>query len=254
MIDPDKALSAVPPSLRKEQLKEHSALVQAYAEGRWDTSSLKAARLCEVAYTIIRGRADGSYPTKPSKPNNMVAACKALEKESSLPRGLRILASRVIPGIYEIRNNRDVGHVGSEVASNRMDASLAIASADWLLAELVRVFHDMGTSEAQQVVDALSQRRVPLIWQGGTIRKVLDPKMPTKDQVLVLLDQQAGAIAVSELQAWCEYKHAANFRKVLVRLHQQKLVLYDSAHKDVQILPPGSASAAALVTDYLRRS
>lgn len=253
MIDPARALSSIPERLRLPLLKEYGSLTQAYAEGRWDVASLKAGRFCEVAYSILKGHADGSFPDAPAKPDNMVAACKALENKTALPRGLRILAARLIPAIYEVRNNRDVGHIGGDVASNRIDATLAISAVDWLLSEMIRVFHAMEISDAQAVIDALSQRRSPVIWEGGNIKRILDPSMQARDQALVLLDQSATWENVEELRKWCDYKNSANFRKIVQRLHDSKQVEYDAPRSRVRILPPGSNRASDLVTDFLRR-
>ena len=234
-------------------LREYAAMTQAYAEGRWDTASLKAGRFCEVAYSTIKGYADGAYPAAPVKPTNMVAACKALENLTALPRGLRILAARLIPAIYEVRNNRDVGHVGGDVASNRMDATLAVETVDWLLGEMIRVFHAMQIAEAQSVVDALSERRVPIIWEGESVKRILDPSMAARDQVLVLLDQSVTWVNLEDLRNWCDYKNSTNFRKIVSRLHSAKLVEFDSKGQRARILPPGSAKAGDLVADFLKR-
>lgn len=96
-------------------------------------------------------------------------------------------ADAVLIALYEIRNNRGVGHVGGEVDANHMDAVAVRYMAKWLVTELVRVFHNLDTTAATEVVDALVEREIPVIWQVGDRRRVLQPKLSMKDRMLLLL-------------------------------------------------------------------
>src|SRR5262249_11793590 len=99
-----------------------------YAEHRWGPSELDGGKFCEIVYWVIAGAISGSFASSPSKPSNMVQACRDLE---GLPasstrvgdRSLRILIPRFLPAIYDIRNNRGVGHVGGDVNPNFLDAT-----------------------------------------------------------------------------------------------------------------------------------
>ncbi|MBB3083292.1 hypothetical protein [Geodermatophilus sabuli] len=44
-------------------------------------------------------------------------------------------------GLYDIRNNRGVGHAGADVDPNHMDATVVLYQSKWLVAELVRLLH-----------------------------------------------------------------------------------------------------------------
>jgi hypothetical protein len=152
----------------------------------------------------------------------MLAACQALERQSPDPsrvgdRSLRVLIPRLLPVLYEIRNNRGVGHVGGDVDPNHMDAEAVQAMASWAMAELVRIFHGVKTDEAQQTVDALVERKSPLIWAVGEIKRVLDPKMSAKNQVLVLLHHSTGWVSATDLLKWVEYSNASMFRSKVLR-------------------------------------
>jgi hypothetical protein len=166
MIDAAKLLATVPTPLRDPLVAEYKGIVVAYAEGRWKLAGLDGGRFCEVVFTIVEGALSGSFPSGPSKPSRFPEACKALENKSPVAvgdRSLRILIPRVLLGLYEIRNNRNVGHVGGDVSPNKMDATYVRDGATWVMAELVRVFHGVSTAEAQESVDALVERKHPLV-------------------------------------------------------------------------------------------
>jgi hypothetical protein len=137
---------ALPAGLRIELLREFNKVVRNFREGRWEPAELDGGKLCEVVYSVVRGRVDGKYPTKATKPKNMTTACAALENASpSFPRSIRLQIPRTLVALYGVRNDRSVGHVGGDVNPNHMDASLVLAMSKWLVAELVRLFHGVDS-------------------------------------------------------------------------------------------------------------
>lgn len=245
MIDASTLLNGLPPGLREPLIKSYQEISSNYIEGRWEPAELNGGKFCEVVYTIVDGALSGSFANVPSKPRNMVAACRALEQISPNParvgdQSLRIMIPRTLPVLYEVRNNRGVGHVGGDVDPNFLDATAVFGMASWVLAELVRIFHGVSTELAQTTVDALIERKHPLIWEVGDVRRVLDPKMEKKDQALLLLHQRPGWVSDAELFSWVEYSTINNFRKAVLRqFHTKRLVEYDETAKRVRISPLG---------------
>lgn len=240
MLDPSKILAGIPEQLRIPLLESFQSIRRNFIERRWEPSELNGGKFCEVAYTIIRGRADSAYPDGPQKPRNMRQACDRLEDETSLPRSLRILVPRMIPVVYEIRNNRGVGHVGGDVDPNQMDAIAVVEMTSWILAEFVRVFHDVATSVAQRAVDELVERQSPLVWEVGGLKRVLNPSMSAKDQSLVLLYSCSGSVTASDLSKWVEYSSVAMYRRrVLVPAHKSRIIEFETKSDSVTISPLG---------------
>jgi hypothetical protein len=136
-----------------------------------------------------------------------------------------------------------VGHVGGDVDPNLMDATVVYSMTSWILAELIRVFHNLSTKEAQEAVDALSERKLPLIWSpDGKLKRVLDTGLNTGDQTLLLLHQALGWVTDATLLASVEYSNASAYRsKVLTKLHRDRLIEYDKAQRRARISPKGSA-------------
>lgn len=244
-----KLLSVLPDSLRDTLLQEYREIVQNYAEHRWGPSELQGGRFCEVVYSILHGYAVGAYANGPSKPRDFVGACRALESHAHVPRSFQILIPRILPALYEIRNNRGVGHVGGDVDPNYMDATFVLGTANWVLAELIRVFHTLPVREAQQIVSALVERKVPLVWTGQSMKRVLNPTMSLKDVILVLLATSIGTVSVGELLDWSECKDKSYFKKLLRELHSNRMIEYKSNSLSVQLLPPGNLRAEHLLRE-----
>ena len=244
-IDPSKFLAAIPTSLRDPLLETYREIASNFAEHRWSPSELEGGKFCEVVYWISHGFITGTYVTSPTKPGNMVADCRRLETNSDTGKtgdqSLRILIPRMLPALYDIRNNRGVGHVGGDVNPNFMDASAVYSMASWILAELVRVFHNVKTDEAEAAVNGLVERNTPLIWSAGTAKRVLDTKMNTGDQTLLLLHQATGWMSEADLLHSTEYSNPSLYRSnVLTRLHKTRKIEYDKAGNRAHISPTGS--------------
>jgi hypothetical protein len=251
VIAASAALSAIPDGLRKPLLSEYQTIVQNFMEHRWLPSELSGGRFSEIVYTILDGQATKSYAASPAKPKDFVGACRKLENNAlpHVPRSFQILIPRVLPALYEIRNNRSVGHVGGDVDPNHMDAVAVLSMCNWTMGELVRVYHGLSIAEAQRVVDALAEVRIPAVWSDGTIKRVLQPRLKLPDQILLLVATSLPTVTTSELIKWTEASNKPYFMKLLRALHKKRFLEFNEASDTVQILPPGAQYIQQLVRD-----
>src|SRR5690242_11012254 len=87
----EELLAQIPSGLRDALLGAYGEITRNYRERRWEPSELNGGKLCEVVYSILKGHVSGKFPNKPSKPRNMVDACRELENESAMTsRAIRI--------------------------------------------------------------------------------------------------------------------------------------------------------------------
>jgi hypothetical protein len=251
-LAPEDAFSVLPSTLRDDLLSAFNEIVNNYREHEWEPSELNGGKLCEAVYTIIKGWLDGGqYPARAKKPSQFPQTCWGLEqKYQHVPnsRSARILIPRMMIGLYDIRNNRGVGHAGAEVDPNHMDATVVLYMAKWLVAELVRLLHILSIDEAAAIVDGLIEREVAWVWTHGDKKRVLRTGMTWKQQTLVLLLSEAGDVGEADLFRWLEHPGLPSFRKdVLKQLHKSRLIDYDTDKRTVRLLPPGVTAAEEVV-------
>ena len=239
MLTPDQALDTIPEGLRRPLIDEFSDIVNNFMERRWLPAELSGGRFCEIVYTILESYPSGSYPSSPKKPRNFVDACRRLENNSSIPRSFQILIPRLLPALYEIRNNRNVGHVGGDVDPDHMDSSAVVSISSWILAELIRVFHGIATEEAQKLVDIIVERRFQIVWKSGDVRRVLKPGLPLKHQILILLGSCTSKVQTDALFSWTDYRKRPYFNRLLRKLHDQRFIEFNQVDGEVELLPPG---------------
>lgn len=246
MIDRAKALASLPQGLRDELFDEFDSIVNNYRQGHWKASGLDGGRFSEVAYNVLVGITTGTFPLRANKPSNFKAKCDAFATDNqkyppaNSPHSARVLIPRVLAVLYDIRNNRNVGHIGGDVASNHMDAELVLHCAQWVMAEFVRIFHGLSISDATATVDALVERIVPTIWEVGDKKRVLRTDLALADKTLLLLYSTAGPVKDKVLADWLEQPRLDNYKRVIRTLHKAKWVEY-SADGSVTLSPIGTS-------------
>lgn len=235
-------LRGVPANFEEELFDRYREVERNFRERRWEPSELNGGKLCEAAYSILKGHIDGAFPSSPSKPSNFLQACRNLENApSTFPRSVRIQIPRMLSALYEFRNNRSVGHIGGDVNPNHMDAVCVLHMSKWVVAEFVRIFHNVTTDEASAIVDTLTERHIDLIWETAAAKKrVLQLDLSMGDKALLVLYSEAQPMDERVLVDWIEHSNASVFRRdVLRKQHKAKLVEYDATAKSVEISPLG---------------
>lgn len=252
MLTPASVFGVLPLGLRTALIGEYNSIVQNFSEQRWTPAELSGGKFCEIVYTVLDGFAKNVYAAAPSKPKNFVDSCRKLESNAGSPRSFQILIPRLLPPLYEIRNNRNVGHVGGDVDPNFMDSSAVLSIASWIMAELARVLHAVSVEDAQELVNSLSERRVPLIWESGGVKRVLNSSLSLRDQILVLLASCPGKTDIAQLRTWIEAKNGTYFKKTVLALHKARLVDVSENATRAELLPPGSVAASSIIATHLK--
>jgi hypothetical protein len=239
-------LGQLPASLRRELLDEYSKLEKNYREGKWEPAELDGGKFCEVVYCIVKGYLEGSYPDHATKPDRFADACNNVLPSISTTvsvglESMRLTIPRVLNGVYDMRNHRGVGHVGGDVNANHMDSTYILYAVKWIMAELIRVFHQTNTREATDAVEALTERTLSYIWEVDGVKQVLIKGMKKSEQVLHLLYGSAHSVSVDELAKWTDTRKD-NLKIVLTKLHNDKMLYFNRETCLVTISALGVAS------------
>lgn len=239
----DDVLKAIPLSFRKHILKSYRDLKVRHREAKYDAAGLSAGKFCESVFRFLQSHLTGaSVPFGTSIPNfadecaKLVALPKTRGNES-----LRVVLPRTLLFVYTLRNKRGIGHVGGDVDANRLDSQVIATASDWIICELIRIFHNLSLEEAQDLVDSVSTRQIPDIWEVAGRKRVLRDDLDFKDKTLLLLysSNDQGAL-VEDLFLWTKYSNPHVFKRaVLAPLDKKCLVDFDSETDFVTISPLG---------------
>lgn len=237
------ALKVLPDGLKGPLLAEFEQAMDEFRAGDWEAVGVKAGKFCEIAYCICAGHVAGKFPHTAHKPDNFPKSCNLLEEHNKTKgRGLCIQIPKILIALYELRNNRAIGHVSAEVSPNHMDAEFFLRGMKWVMAEFIRQLSTLALDDAHALVEAVTARTFQIVWTSGDTRRILEPAKTVSQKVLILLYAEGKPVNRNVLRAWTDYKNASYFRNTVLKdLHKHALVHFDEATDTVEILPPGQS-------------
>lgn len=244
-----QSFPGIPPTLVGELFEHFNGQLEAWYVRDWEKVGLKAGKIAEVVLSIIQGRGQQLYPERSQKPPNFRKACDSCESAyPALSRPLRIQLPRALAAIYELRNNRAIGHTGGPVDPNAQDGEYLFRASKWCVSELSRAICDEEKSTGvASFYQAVNISELPVIWEVDDTIRILRPDLTAGDKALLVMAHFAGPISVSELQDAVEYKNSTDFkRKVLQKLHERKLCEYNRNTNSAVISPLGLRRAREL--------
>lgn len=239
----ETALAKVPLPFRPKFVQHFLDVKKRIAEGKDEPVGLAAGKLCESVLRFLQHEVSGKYTPFNKQIGNFADDCRGLitSTNTAVPESLRVVMPRALVFVYTVRNKRGIGHVGGDVDANRIDAMTIARACDWIVCELIRIYHNLSLEEAQDLVDGLAQRTIPDIWHVAGKKRVLRGGLDFKQKVLLFCYQEPESAVLSEdLFSWVEYSHLPMFKKsVLTPLHKSRMIEYDRDTETVIISPLG---------------
>jgi len=214
-----------------------SELLDAYAEvkrnfylGGYRLTEVEGGRFSEAAFRVLEQVTTGSFTplSNQVKTEGLIDKLRSLPV-SKFPDSIRLHIPRALRLVYDIRNNRDAAHLADGIDPNLQDSSLVVSILDWVMAELVRLYHNVPADEAHRMVDQLVTRAAPIVQDFDGALKVLNPHLGAGDHCLVLLYPRGKQGATStQLSQWVRPSMRANLKRTLRQLSEEKdLVHFD---------------------------
>jgi hypothetical protein len=206
-----------PNKLVDELLSAYQDAKRNFFLGGLRLSAVEGGRFCEAAMRMLEYATTQNFTDL----GRMVASDKLFETLSNYPRAqfpesIRVHIPRAIRVVYDIRNKRDAAHLADDIDPNLQDATLVVSSLDWILAEFVRLYHQVSANEATKIIDGVVTRKVPVIEDFDGFLKVLNPKLKVSGYILVLLYERGTSGATfAELEKWVRPAMRSNLRRTL---------------------------------------
>lgn len=215
--------SGIPSELVTELLAAFTQAKSRFYRTDLRPSAVEGGRFAEAAFRILQWSTTGTYTpigrTLPKVDQLLVTLSNATGNDSirlHIPRTLRL--------IYDIRNKRDAAHLADGIDPNFQDATLVVRNIEWVMAELVRLHHNVSADDAQQIITELVTKEVPVIQLFDGFPRVLRD-IKASDFCLVLLYWRGPKGATfAELAAWVRPSMRANLRRTLSGLYAKDFV------------------------------
>jgi hypothetical protein len=247
----EAALAAVPEKFRSKVLESYLALKRRTNLCDFEPAGLSAGKFCEAALRTLQNALTRTSAPFNKSIGNFADECRKLIQlpETSGPESLRVIVPRALVFLYTMRNKRSIGHVGGDVDPNAIDAATIMRTADWILCELIRCFHNLPIEEAQDLIDSVSVRQLPDVWEVDGRKRVLRVDIGTKEKVLLLLYScQEGGAFEEDLCEWCRYSKLSMFKvRVLKPLDELNMLDFNEGTGWVTLSPIGHMRAEELI-------
>lgn len=211
--------------LVSELLDAHAEAKRNYYLGGLRLSAVEGGRFCEAAFRLLEFVSKNKKNTPLGKPLDTERLIRELANvpSSQYNDSIRLHIPRSLRLVYDIRNKRDAAHLADGIDPNLQDATLVIGVLDWVLAEFIRLYHDVPANTASKMVDGIVKRSAPIVQDFAGFQKILNPKLEVSDHCCVLLYQRGedGAL-YEELGHWARPKMRSNLRRALNALIEKK--------------------------------
>lgn len=223
----------LPSSLVAELLGAYQDLKENYYLSKFRPNEVEGGRFAEAVFRILEQHSFGSH-TLIGKQLDTDKLIKRLENIPfrNQPESIRLHIPRTLRVIYDIRNKRDAAHLADGIDPNSQDATFVVAACDWVLAELVRLYHSVSPQEAQNIVNNIVERKSLVVQDFDGFLKTLNPSWGPQERVLVTLYQRGkNGATVAELTSWLKPSQRANIQRTLRQLEHEHDFIVAQADK-----------------------
>lgn len=231
-------------------LSELDEIHSRFVAADYRPTELSGGRFAEVCFRICEKACFGAYTAMGQQlpRTDQLVSRLAQTPAAQCDETLRIHLPRSMKLLYDLRNKRDVAHLGTSVIPNVPDSTLVLTLANWAASEVIRVFHQCSIDAAQHMADAIVERQTPLVYDKDGIVRVLDPDLNHSQRtLLVLYHRYPDSVGEKELFEIVEHSHSTRYRTgVLQTLHQAAQINFRGGQ--ALILPPGIALAETIIS------
>ncbi len=239
----NEALAGISAQFRNRIIKYYTDLKIRYRQELFDASGLSAAKLSECVLRLLQHELTGSFTPFSKEITNFRDECVALERipKTQGRESTRVIIPRALLFIYTLRSKRGIGHIGGDVEADRIDLGTITKCCDWIVCELLRIYHSLSLEEAQDLLDSISDRELPVIWEVGSKKRVLKEGLSAREQTLLLCYScSESQVPTEDLCSWIEYSNTTVFKnRVLAPLHKARLIEYERDAELVTLSPKG---------------
>lgn len=231
----------LPQEIVEHLLDEYQEIKKHFAFGKYRPSELNGGRFAECVLRLIQHLDNPPYTPFGTSLGNSDTIIRRIEGNAALHESWRFFVPRLTRILLDMRNRRDVAHVGGDVSPNYPDSVFISHSADWILTEILRIHYNCSIESARKIADSINEVQVPLIADVDGFVRVQNTSLNVRSKVLAILYYKNPAkIRDLDLIKWTKYSNASKFkREILAGLDAEALIHYENGL--CTLLPKGIA-------------
>jgi hypothetical protein len=213
-VEPGFLGAGIPRELVSELLEAFAEAKRRFYRADLRPNAVEGGRFAEAAFRVLQWATTSAYTplsqTLPTVDRLLVTLENSVGNDSirlHIPRTLRL--------IYDIRNKRDAAHLADGIDPNFQDANLVVRNMEWVLAELVRLYHNVSADEAERIIADLVSKEVPVIQLFEEFPRILRPLKASEHCLALLYWRGTSGVTHEELANWVRPSMRSNLRRTL---------------------------------------
>jgi len=218
----DNLVKYIDPTLVDEMLKDFVDIRRHYISGDHRSTLVKSGTFSETVARILTYLSEGKIISAKE------VKISELEKRLSytnLHPSLKTIIPRILITIYKLRSARGGAHQSDEVSPNYIDATYVYTCCNWIVCELLRLYHDSDIDKVYKLINSIIKLEIPLLEEidGETI--ILKDELTIRDQILILLrSKYSERIPVDVIKKAVKTKNPRSITNELNRMVKSKLL------------------------------
>lgn len=239
----NQIITALAPPLPNEivvrLLDEYQDIKQNFVFGKFRPGELNGGRFAECIIRLIQHLDNPPYTPFGTPLANTDGIIRRAETNASLHESIRFFIPRLARILLDVRNRRDVAHVGGDVNPNYSDSVFISHCADWILTEVIRIYYNCSIDSARRITQSLNETRIPIIASVDGFVRVQNTSIDVKGKTLAILYYKNPVkVKDNDLIKWTRYSNSSRFKRdILTTLDTDALIHYEN--ELCSLLPKG---------------
>jgi len=243
--------SLIPLELVIDLIESYEKVLIEYKKGEWRDTLLFSGRFVENVFRILHYIRTGEIVREVESIQDEVKALQNLPKDK-FDESIRVIIPRIASSIpYNLRNKRNVAHVKS-VDPTYLDATLSVTACDWILAELIRLYHSSDDPiRIYELIGIIIRKKTPFIEKHGE-EVFITRKLGWKGEILLLLLENPDGLERNEIgRILGKYYAQSTITEALQKLIEERLVVYSDNMKKYYITGPGETEITNIISKFI---
>ncbi len=224
-----RILKDIPEDLENQLFKELTDIRRKFFLGEDGDSELNGGRMAECLIRIFQYLLKESVTPmgiEISGPEKIKILSRT-ENDSLIDKHIRTKVTKLVSLLLGFRNDRDVAHLGGFDA-NKIDSIFVLYAANWVTAELVRVYGKVNMKEAQRIIDELAIPNYPAFLEIEGESFLCKDNLNKKEQILAFLF--LGKKNIDFLFKKVGYSRKDKFENILKEMEKDYLIAFKDGY------------------------
>lgn len=229
----------LPQEIIEHLVNEYQSIKQNLAYRRFRPSELDGGRFGECMLRLFQHLDGKPYTPFGIQVKDADTIINRMQNISGLHDSVRLHIPKLVKLLIDVRNRRNVAHVGGDIDPNFSDSIFISQMSDWIMTEIIRMYYACSIDDANKMVRTINEIHVPIVATVDGFVRVQNTNLDATQKVLVILyHKNPEKVSDTDLIKWAEYGNASRFKgSILKNLHTEALIHYQNGL--CSLLPKG---------------